>query len=78
MISALIFIQRLRVTFLTAFALAFCLASLTAHSAVTFVSVEAEGFGPRKSDAIADALIQAISQINGAEVGGQTMRSLKE
>ena len=55
-----------------------CLLGFAAHARVTFVTVEAEGFGPRKSDAIADALVQAISQVNGAEVGGQTMRSLRE
>lgn len=49
-----------------------------AHSRVSFVSVEAEGYGTRKGDAVADALLQAVSQVNGSEVAGQTMSSLKE
>lgn len=59
-------------------ALAISLFGHVAYASISYVSVEAEGYGPRKSDAIADALVQAISQVNGAEVGGQTMRSIKE
>ena len=44
----------------------------------TVVTVEAEGYGSRKGDAVADALLQAVSQVNGSEIAGQTMSSLKE
>ena len=49
-----------------------------AQAKIKYVSVEAEGYGTRKSDAVADALLQAVSQVNGAEVAGQTMSSMKE
>lgn len=45
---------------------------------LTVVSVEAEGYGSKKGDAVADALLQAVSQVNGSEIAGQTMSSLKE
>ena len=44
----------------------------------TVVTVDAEGYGSRKGDAVADALLQAVSQVNGSEIAGQTMSSLKE
>lgn len=45
---------------------------------VSVVTVQAEGYGPQKGDAVSDALLQAVSQVNGAEIAGQTMRSLRE
>ena len=45
---------------------------------LTVVTVEAEGYGSKKSDAVAEALLQAVSQVNGSEIAGQTMSSLKE
>ena len=45
---------------------------------VRYVTVEAEGYGSEKSHAVADALLQAVSQVNGAEVAGQTLSSMNE
>ena len=52
--------------------------SLNSYAALSVVTVEAEGYGSKKGDAIADALLQAVSQVNGAEIAGQTLSSLKE
>jgi len=55
-----------------------CFIPSLAGAQISYVNVEAEGFGAKKEDAIAGALLQAVSQVNGAEVAGQTLRSMKE
>ena len=45
---------------------------------LSVVTVEVEGLGPTKNDASLDALTQAISQVNGAQVAAQTMSSVRE
>ena len=42
------------------------------------ISVAVEGVGATKSEAVSDGLVQAISQVNGAEIAANTMSSLKE
>ena len=42
------------------------------------ISVAVEGVGVTKAEAVSDALVQAISQVNGAEIAANTMSSLKE
>ena len=42
------------------------------------ISVAVEGVGVTKAEAVSDGLVQAISQVNGAEIAANTMSSLKE
>ena len=45
---------------------------------VEIVNVEVEGFGSSKKAAIDSALVEAVSQVNGAEIASKTKRQLTE
>ena len=45
---------------------------------LSVATVQSEGIGTSKSDAITDALIQAISKVNGAQIASQMASSVKE
>ena len=45
---------------------------------VEIVNVEVEGFGASKKAAIDSALVEAVSQVNGAEIASKTKRQLTE
>ena len=45
---------------------------------VEIVNVEVEGFGSSKKAAIDSALVEAVSQVNGAEIASKTKRQLIE
>ena len=45
---------------------------------LTVVTVQSEGIGITQSDASTDALIQAVSMVNGAEIASQMALSVKE
>jgi curli biogenesis system outer membrane secretion channel CsgG len=45
---------------------------------MSYVSVESQGSGATRKDAIKDALQMAVSQVNGAEVAAQMQSSFKE
>jgi hypothetical protein len=49
-----------------------------AHAKLEIVSVQTEGVGITRAEAISDAVVQAISQVNGAEIAASTMSSVKE
>lgn len=55
-----------------------CVYSQPAHAKIEQIVVEADGVGATKHDAIMDAVVQAISNVNGAEIAAQTMRSVRE
>jgi hypothetical protein len=42
------------------------------------ISVLVEGVGSTRAEAVSDGLVQAISQVNGAEIAAQTMSSFRE
>ena len=45
---------------------------------VEIVNVEVEGLGSSKKAAIDSALVEAVSQVNGAEIASKTKRQLTE
>ena len=45
---------------------------------VEIVNVEVEGLGTSKKAAIDSALVEAVSQVNGAEIASKTKRQLTE
>ena len=53
-------------------AVAFLCASFSLHARILYVTVDAEGEGVSVQLAINNALVNAVSQINGAEVASQT------
>jgi hypothetical protein len=54
------------------------LASPSALAKLEVISVLVDGVGSTKAEAVSDGLVQAISQVNGAEVAAHTMSSLRE
>ena len=45
---------------------------------MSYVPVDAQGSGVTRKDAIADALQDAVSQVNGAEIAAEMSSSIKE
>ena len=45
---------------------------------MSYVPVDAQGTGATRKDAIADALQDAVSQVNGAEIAAEMSSSVKE
>ena len=45
---------------------------------IEIVNVEVEGLGSSKKAAIDSALVEAVSQVNGAEIASKTKRQLTE
>ena len=45
---------------------------------IEIISVETEGIGISKKSAIDSALVDAVSQVNGAEIASDTRRQLLE
>jgi ABC-type Na+ efflux pump permease subunit len=45
---------------------------------MSYVPVDAQGTGETRKDAIADALQDAVSQVNGAEIAAEMSSSVKE
>jgi curli biogenesis system outer membrane secretion channel CsgG len=50
----------------------------SAHAQVGVIEVKSEGNGPTKNDAILDAIVSAISQVNGADIAAQTAVTVRE
>ena len=61
------------------FKMALCFVFVTCFGGkMSYVPVDSQGSGVTRKDAIADALQDAVSQVNGAEIAAEMSSSIKE